>query len=370
MTVDRRMRQAGASVRRYADAEVDPVAMLWRLRMRERRRSRQTVAVAFAVLAGLVAAAVLVVRTPRQPEVLLGRVAATIALPQAPAPRVIGVADGLVWVDGGNTTAIAVDPQTSRVARTTQLPARSRLEAVEPGSLWLVNDTAGTVSQADPRTGSVRWTVTVGSVEGGSFPPEAMGLQLALDGDAVWVARAYTREVVRVSRARRQVTGRTATVWTRAIAAGGGRAVAIGWAGSSGADAPPDAIQIDPQASKPTAIPVGGPPGGVAFGAGAFWVSAYNYTLARIDPASRQVVATIPLDDLRLPGSVVVAGEAVWVFASGGLLQRIDPTANQVVHTLQVGPQEVEFGRLAVGAGAVWLSDARAHTLLRIDPQS
>jgi streptogramin lyase len=67
---------------------------------------------------------------------------------------------------------------------------------------------------------------------------------------------------------------------------------------------------------------------------------------------------------------VVVAGEAVWVFASGGLLQRIDPDANRVVHTLQAGPQEVEFGRLAAGAGAVWLSDARAHTLLRIDPQS
>jgi hypothetical protein len=364
MTVDRRMRQAGASVRRYADQEVDPVAMLWRLRTHQRRRSRQTVAVAFAVLAGLVAAAVLVVRSPRQPEVLLGRVAATIALPQAPAPRVVGVADGLVWVDGGNATAIAVDPQTNRVGRTTQLPARSRLEAVEPGTLWLVNDTAGTVSPADPRTGSVRWTVTVGSVEGGSFPPEAMGLQLALDGDAVWVARSYTQQVVRVSRARRQVTSRTATVWTKAIAAGGGRAVAIGWA-----DDPPDAIQIDPPASKPTAIPVGGPPGGVAVGAGSFWVSAANHTLARIDPASRRVVATIPLDDLHLPGSVVVAGEAVWVFASGGLLQRIDPAANRVMHTLQVGPQEVELVRLAAGAGAVWLSDARAHTLLRIDPQ-
>jgi hypothetical protein len=119
VTLDERMRQAGESVRRYADTEVDPVAMLWRLRTRQRRRSRQTVAVAFAVLAGLVAAAVLVVRTPRQPEVLLGRVAATIALPQAPTPRVIGVADGLVWVDGGNATAIAVDPQTNRVARTT-----------------------------------------------------------------------------------------------------------------------------------------------------------------------------------------------------------------------------------------------------------
>jgi streptogramin lyase len=366
MTLDERMRQAGESVRRYADAEVDPVAMLWRLRTRERRRSRQTVAVAFAVLAGLVAAAVLVVRAPRQPEVLLGRVAATIALPQAPAPRVIGVADGLVWVDGGNATAYRVDPHSNRVAGSVRLPAGSRLEAVEPGSLWLVNDTVGTVSQADPRTGSVGWTVTVGSVEGSPhFPPEAMGLQLALDGDTVWVSRSHAQEVVRVSQARREIIGRVAaTVWTKAIAAGGGRAVAI-----AQADAPTDAVQFDPPASKPTTIPVGGSPGGVAFGDGAFWVSGENYTLARIDPARRQVVATVPLDAQHLPGSVVVAGEAVWVFASG-LLQRIDPAANRVVHTLQVGPQQVDYGRLAVGAGAVWLSDASAHTLLRIDPQS
>ena len=39
MTLDGRMRQAAESVRRYADAEVDPVAMLWRLRTHQRRRS-------------------------------------------------------------------------------------------------------------------------------------------------------------------------------------------------------------------------------------------------------------------------------------------------------------------------------------------
>ena len=38
MTLDGRMRQAAESVRRYTDAEVDPVAMLWRLRAHERRR--------------------------------------------------------------------------------------------------------------------------------------------------------------------------------------------------------------------------------------------------------------------------------------------------------------------------------------------
>jgi streptogramin lyase len=363
VTLDERMRQAGASVRRYADQEVDPVAMLWRLRAHERRRSRQTVAVALAVLAGLVAAAVLVVRAPRQPEVLLGRVAATIPLPGAAFPRVVGVADGLVWVDGGNATAYRVDPQRNRVAGTLQLPTGSRLAAVGQGSLWLVNDAAGTVSQADPGTGTILQTVPVGPVQEKSHPHEE-GLKLALDGDAVWVARFQT-EVVRIDWAQATITRRfTVGVPGSArydhIAAGGGVAISHGGA--------QDAVLLDPQTGKVTTVPLGGTLAGVAFGTGSFWASVEDYTLARIDPASRRVTATVRLDGQHLPGAVVVGGDAVWVFASG-LLQRIDPAANRVVHTLAVGPQEVEPGRLAAGAGAVWLSDATARTLLRIDPQ-
>ena len=72
--------------------------------------------------------------------------------------------------------------------------------------------------------------------------------------------------------------------------------------------------------------------------------------------------------DLGVVTREVVDG-AVWVVAGGGLLQRIDPVASQVVHTLAVGPDGVDSGRLAVGAGSVWLSDAEARTLLRIDPR-
>jgi streptogramin lyase len=368
VTVDRRMRQAAESVRRYSDQEVDPVAMLWRLRTHQRRRSRRTAAVALAVLAGLVAAAVLVIRSPRQPEVLtppgLGRVAATIALPQAPFPRVVGVADGLVWVDGDNATAYRVDPQSNRVAGTVRLPAGSRLAAVGRGSLWLTNDAAGTVSQADPGSGTILQTVTVGAVQEKSHPHQE-GLRLALDGDAVWVARLQT-EVVRIDWAgggtitRRFTVGVPGSARYDLIAAGGGAAITHG--------GQQDAALLDPQTGKVTTVPLGGTLAGVAFGAGSFWVSAEDYTLARIDPTSRRVTATVRLDGQHLPGAVVVGGDAVWVFASG-LLQRIDPAANRVVHTLQVGPQEVETVRLAAGAGAVWLSDATARTLLRIDPQ-
>jgi streptogramin lyase len=370
MTLDRRMRQAGESVRRYAEQEVDPVAMLWRLRSQQRRRSLQTAAVVLALLVGLVAAAVLVVRGPRQPQVIapprpLGRVAATIPLPGATSPRVVGVADGLVWVDGGNHTAYRVDPTSNRVAGTLRLPAGSRLAAVAQGSLWLADEAAGTISQADPHTSRTLQTVNIGSVQERQGSSEER-FKLAVDGDAVWVARLHT-DVVRIDWAHAKVAGRftigvPGASWYDLIAAGGGVAVTHGDT--------KDADQLDPRTGRATAIGLGGAPTGAAFGAGSFWVSVDNSTLARIDPASRRVTATVGLDGQHLPGAVAAGAGGVWVLASGGLLQRIDPAANQVVHALQAGPQTVDSGRLAVGAGAVWVSDADTHTLLRIDPHS
>ncbi len=366
MTLDRRMREAAESVRRYSGREVDPVAMLWRLRARQRRRALQAAAVALVLVAGLVAAVVLVARAPRHPPVVtppprsLGRVAATIALPGAASPRVVGAANGMVWVDGGNRAAYQVDPQTNRAAGTLRLPAGSRLAAVGLGSLWLADESAGTVRRADPGSGTIVQTVAVGSVP----PPNEEGLRLAFDG-AVWVVRSDT-DVVRIDAARGTVAKRFAgppAPGHAFIAAGHGAVMTVGFE-------PNRAFQLDPRTGKATAtIPLGAWPAGVAFGDGSFWVSAQDYTLTRIDPARRRVVATIHLDRQHLPGEVVVGEGAVWVFASGGLLERIDPASNRVVHALAVGPQAGDLGRLAVGAGAVWLSDAGAHTLIRIDPK-
>jgi streptogramin lyase len=367
MTLDRRMRQAAESVRRYSDREADPVAMLWRLRAYERRRSLQAAAVALALVAGLVAAVVLVTRTPQKPPVItrpLGRVAATIALPGAAFPRAVGVADGMVWVDGGTATAYRIDPQTNRVVGTVRLPAGSRLAAVGLDRLWLVDEAAGTVSQAGV-SGNVLRTVSVGS-DSVARNPTQQGFRLAVDGNSVWVAVRNT-EVVRLDWARGMVAerftiGLPGSVAYAIIAAGRGMALTDG--------EHPGAAQLDPRTNKASKIPLGGIPTGAAFGVGSFWASEDNFTLARIDPTSRRVVATIRLDGDHLPGAVVVGDGAVWVFAGGGLLQRIDPASNRVVHTLRVGPDGVDYAQLAVGAGAVWLSDAEAHTLIRVDPQS
>ena len=64
------------------------MAMLWRLRAHERRRSLQAAAVALALVAGLVAAVVLVARAPRQPEVIAPPSRPLVGWrPPSPCPR-------------------------------------------------------------------------------------------------------------------------------------------------------------------------------------------------------------------------------------------------------------------------------------------
>jgi streptogramin lyase len=270
----------------------------------------------------------------------------------------------VVWVDGGNATAVRVDPKTDRVVGDpVRLPAGSRLAAVGPGRLWLVDEAAGTVSQAD-RGGHPRRTVSVGWQWTARNPAEE-GFRLAVDGGSVWVAVQHTG-VAHIDWTRGKVTSRftrpPGAGYYDLIAAGGGAALTHG---------EEDADQLDPRTGKATAIRLGGLPTGAAFAAGSFWASADNATLARIDPTRRRVVATVHLDAKFLPGPVVVGDGAVWVYSGGGLLQRIDPASNRVVHTLPgIGSAQLGagYGRLAAGAGAVWLSDAENHTLLRIDP--
>jgi virginiamycin B lyase len=256
-----------------------------------------------------------------------------------------------------------VDPTGNRVAGVLRLPAGSRLAAAGLGSLWLVDEAAGTVSQADPRTGRVLRTVGIGPVPERQSPLQEE-FRLAFDGDAVWVARLHT-DVVRLDWARGKVTSRFAigppgASWYDLIAAGGGVALTHG--------EERDAARLDPRTGMATPIHLDGTPVGAAYGAGSCWVSLDDATLARIDPADGRVVATVRLDGQQLPGAVAAGEDAVWVFA-GGLLQRVDPASDQLVHTLAVGPETVDSGRLAVGPGSVWLSDATARTLTRIDPQ-
>lgn len=122
-------------------------------------------------------------------------------------------------------------------------------------------------------------------------------------------------------------------------------------------------------------ISIGAEPGDIAFGFGAVWAtSSAEDTVYRVDPATNQVVAAIPVGDSgRVAGHKLAVGfGAVWVANAGDdTVSRIDPTTNQVAAVVPVGllPEAIE-----VGEGSVWVatneSEPNAANLERIDPST
>jgi YVTN family beta-propeller protein len=135
---------------------------------------------------------------------------------------------------------------------------------------------------------------------------------------------------------------------------------------------PPNTVAvIDLDSAEVTdTVPVGMSPSAIAYGHGSLWVAnTEDETVSRIDPETRQVVATIGTG---AAVDVAIGPDAVWV-ANGidGTVSRIDPASNDRVATLDlrgddpIAPRTINS--VAFGAGAVWAAAVGRH-LLRIDP--
>ncbi len=133
-------------------------------------------------------------------------------------------------------------------------------------------------------------------------------------------------------------------------------------------------VSVNPRVTA--TIPVGSFPRDVAVGAGGVWVTVNDFSeghpetnsLLRIDPATNEIVATIPVSSA---GHLAVGADAVWTidFIDGeDVLVRIDPGSNQVVATVPVGRLAFD---MAVDASGVWVTrdiDSRSGEVIRIDP--
>jgi len=106
--------------------------------------------------------------------------------------------------------------------------------------------------------------------------------------------------------------------------------------------------------------------GGMAIGEHGVWVigDASDRRLWKIDPQGHRIVATIPLGFV--PGGIAVGGGAVWVTDQlGDRLVKIDPAANRIVASVPVGRGA---GGVTFGDGSVWVAGAIDHDVTRVDP--
>lgn len=168
----------------------------------------------------------------------------------------------------------------------------------------------------------------------------------------------------------------------------GGDAV---WVASNG---PHAVARVDPQTNRVVAtIQVSDPlpdplhgPTGLAFSHGTLWVldgSANCGCVHRIDPKTNRIVATIPLGvatNFRIaPLGIATTPDAIWVTnrwgsedAPAGSVVRIDPTTNSIVAILPLG-SSVEGGGptgIAASSGEVWVGVPSTRSMVRIDALS
>jgi streptogramin lyase len=105
----------------------------------------------------------------------------------------------------------------------------------------------------------------------------------------------------------------------------------------------------------------------VAVGLDEVWV-VYDQGVLEIDPATQEqrVVLDLPSEDTPASSDLAIGAGYLWIVTTQGRLYRYDPDADRA-REIRVGgsPDAIGFGH-----GSVWIGDAFAGTVLRIDAAS
>ena len=191
------------------------------------------------------------------------------------------------------------------------------------GSVWTVSSGYGTLSRIDPTSGEVVAKIEVGR--------GAVDVAVDEETGAVWVAGLYLPKDY--------------DDYDPSEDPGANKL-----------------SRVDPKTNRLVEeIPVraNAPDGGaqnVAAGEGAVWVASADGRLLEVDPATNEVVATVPLGDYS--SDLAVTGGSVWVSGqnrSGTWLKRVNPRTAEVDWSRGLGAVDNGgYGRLSAGEGSVW----------------
>jgi streptogramin lyase len=131
----------------------------------------------------------------------------------------------------------------------------------------------------------------------------------------------------------------------------------------------PNLVRIDPATNEVVAtIPV---PDRLCQGFvatdDAIWVCAVD-AFVRVDPATNAITGTVPITGTQGSYQPVFGGGRVWALGSGSFVSdtviRLDPATEETATFAMSGP----VGGLAFGFGALWLTITRDGTVVRLDP--
>jgi YVTN family beta-propeller protein len=268
-----------------------------------------------------------------------------------------GLAAGLALTLGSSATAELtrlppnsvgrIDPRRDGIAGATLVGSGPTLIAAGEGAVWVANFDDKTLSHIDPATGrEVRRISADGTPTG-----------LAVGAGGVWITHDFEGTMSRVD------PGLDKIVTTIPLASGV-NAVAVGdnavWVVDS---LRARVLRVDPTTNDLVdVIPVGGTPTGITTGAGSLWV-ADGQSVLRIDPRTRERRRIA----LRFNASQLAVGAgAVWVTNGlGDSVTKIDIRTNAADRAIPVGDDPAG---IAVGKSAVWVANSLGGTVMRIDP--
>ena len=213
----------------------------------------------------------------------------------------------------GNSTLVRIDAKTYQLTKAlaTGVANVPGVIAATTDSVWLLTDDKTTLARIDPDQ-----NVVVGEIR---VPAGCRGLTFG--ETALWLACPAENKVLRIN---------------------------------------PATNLVD------KSIEVSAEPVALAAGAGSIWVlSRKEGKIDRIDPKTNKVSKTIELGVPGAEGELAFGEGFLWVTEAGFPLTRIDVATETVAQQFygQGG------GAIAVSPGAVWLANAAAGTVWRIDPK-
>lgn len=257
-------------------------------------------------------------------------------------------------IGGGLALASAASAASLPKERVITVPGFADFLAVDGSSVWATN--RGRVE---------RWSKKGKLAEVAmSHPCGAMAVAFG----SLWVADCKELTLNRID----LKTARKTAVIATGIANPKGELNVVAGAGSIWVASDDKGViaRIDPTTNSVVAsIPVVPSTYYLAFGLGSLWaVSAVDQSLQKIDPQTNEVVKRTPLG--REPGFLVAGEGAVWVQEQGdGTLARIDPATGDVTGRVKVD-ETLKYGDIDTGGGKIWLRTTAGQTFVVIDPQT
>ena len=215
-----------------------------------------------------------------------------------------------------------------------------------------------------------------------SFPVGGNPSSLAVSAGAVWALNADDQTLTRIDLASRAERTYGTDGIPVDIAAGDGSLWVVNGARTGAPSGPipypetTSVTRLDPATALTSATiklpqaPSEGPPTSyqIAVGRDGVWVINADGSVSRIAPASDQIVQTVR----GLSVSAVASGaEGTWAIENTdiGKIAQLTPDRDRAVrHILVSAPQATPLSSIAVGAGAVWVTDPQSGLLWRIDP--